>query len=508
MKHSETVTKRVSAKNLIFPGFIFLYTCFLLLLSYKLNIWEDESYSLNTTSQSLTNVVRTSYDFEGQPPVYFILLSLWRILNSGIFFARLLSIVSIGLAAYFFNHIVRQVSLEINSKWMVTLFLLNPFTVWAALEIRLYALLLFLSAATVYFFIKFYKQSDKKSLYYFLIISLIGIYTQYFFAFLIAALAFFILWKKGWKLFVKFCFYLIPVVIFSLPNLIYLRSQINMLQSHRIEYSYFERISAVMRSIQSFMLGLDNAPFGKNLRWLIKAIFFLLFFLTYFLFLKKQNHKISGIIKKINYIVIIIVFTLILFFISIIYTHIYYRDKYMAVVFPLFMLLFLLFQTYSPRIRNTIYILISIYFAVLLISRYFYPIKQYDFPQASEFIQKIEQKREHVLFYTKGLLPPFKYYYHGSNDLYSLPPLKFDHNYYEENIKDTQDLKDEIEKTRIPGKSFLLVTNRVTNFKTNLQLNNAALDKFLKTEYDVTLDTMISGEMGDKNLRIRRLVPK
>src|SRR5437870_9561843 len=90
-------------KNLpLFYGFLIAYACILIFLCYTLNIWEDESYSLHTTSNSLAMVIRQSYYFEAQPPVYFLLLSLWRHVDSGIFFARLLSLLFIGLSGVFF----------------------------------------------------------------------------------------------------------------------------------------------------------------------------------------------------------------------------------------------------------------------------------------------------------------------------------------------------------------------------------------------------------------------
>ena len=69
-----------SQKNgqFLFYIFLLIYASFLVFLCNKLNIWEDEAYSLSTSANKLYKVVSLSYYFEGQPPVYFIILSFWR----------------------------------------------------------------------------------------------------------------------------------------------------------------------------------------------------------------------------------------------------------------------------------------------------------------------------------------------------------------------------------------------------------------------------------------------
>ena len=126
--------------TLSFIGFLAIYATFLIYTSSILNLSEDETYTLNTSSRGFSGVIHQSYNFEAQPPFYFILLSWWRLLCHGVFFAKLFSILCIGLSACYFYRLVPLFSEKKNSKWMVAIFLLNPFTVWAALEMRLYSL--------------------------------------------------------------------------------------------------------------------------------------------------------------------------------------------------------------------------------------------------------------------------------------------------------------------------------------------------------------------------------
>src|SRR5664279_235812 len=121
-------------KDVLFYGFLIIYAAVLTYLCKVVPFWEDEFYTINTTSHNISGVIRQSYIFEGQPPVYFLLLKMWRVFNSGFFFARSLSIVFIVLAALFVIRLLRLVSGTSEVKWLLIIFLLNPFTVWAAIE--------------------------------------------------------------------------------------------------------------------------------------------------------------------------------------------------------------------------------------------------------------------------------------------------------------------------------------------------------------------------------------
>lgn len=504
MKSFLSMIKKIGSKNLIFYGFIMIYSVFLIFLAYELNIWEDEAYSLHTTSNNLSTVISQSYNFEGQPPCYFLILAIWRHINSGIFFARLLSLIFIGFSSYFFYRIVCFILASGSSRWMLIIFLLNPFTVWAGLEIRLYSLVIFLSTILTYYFFRFYIENKNKYLYLFLFISLIGLYTQYFFIFEITALTCSLLIFKGWRIFFKFCLYLIPLGVLFLPNVFYMGQQIEM-QSQKIDYSTIGRISVVWHSVQNLMLALQIVPFDLGIRIGIRISFILISMYAYFKVYKKQIIANDPYFKKINIILLSVSVIIFLYNGFVAITGIFFQDKYMAIVFPLFILVFTLFKGFSSIGRKLVYSIIAIYYILLLISNYKHPIKFYDFKSAGKFVKSIERSKEPVLFYSKSLLPPFTYYYSGSNILVPLPALKFDYTYYEENITDTVELKKAIEKINPPTKSYILITGSIKGFKYTFNMNQQMIDECLKGNYKVTLDTSFLGATINHTLRVRRL---
>ena len=199
------------SKQYFFWGFIFIYALFLLFLCNEMSIWVDEAYTLNTTANSLSKVVHLSYQFEGQPPVYFVILALWRKFNNGIFFARSLSVLFTFLSAYVLNKLLKLIFEKIYTKWVIILFLINPVTIHAGLEIRLYSFLILLSVTLIYLFylIYYYNHTSHKIL--FIIIGVLGVYTQYYFVFLIISLTLIILIRRSWRLFFNFCLWCLPI---------------------------------------------------------------------------------------------------------------------------------------------------------------------------------------------------------------------------------------------------------------------------------------------------------
>jgi uncharacterized membrane protein len=504
---SDTVVPRhqFDKKSLIFYGFITIYSILLLYLCRALNIWEDEAYSLHTSLNKLVDVIRLSYHFEDQPPGYFILLSLWRLISPSIFFARLFSVLCIAAAAYVFYLLERTITNLENARWIVVIFLLNPFTVWAALEIRTYALLIFLTILAIYVYLKYYSTHQKKYLYSFLLICLIGLYTQYFFAILVAAIAFTTWIFKGWKEFFKLSLYLLIVVILFLPNLYFIFDQLAGNQTERVGFSMSRQFIAVLISTQNFLLALDIAPFENLIRWLLKfsLIAFLLF--TLIRYLKKTRGTKDPYFQRFNYLLVLFPILLFLFCCIIAISGIVYQFKYLTITFPLFILLFGIFKVYPSKFINLFFSALVVYFTALLILNYDQPIKKQDYRSAAAYVKRIEKSNEPILFYSKSILPPFSHYYSGNNELVPLVPLIYDQEYYENDIKDTTEIKGLIMKIRSESRSYVLVNDTIRGYRYTPRFSNKVFDHYLECNFRITLDTVIPGNGKDYYLRIRRL---
>lgn len=494
-------TNKNKSETILFSGFIFFYSFIIISLAYLYNIWEDEAFSLRTSSFDLKSVIKLSYDFEGQPPVYFIVLSIWRLINPSVFFARILSLIFIGLGSFYFYKLATLIAGKKISKWIVILFLLNPFTIWAALEIRLYAFAILLSIIIIYTFLKYQKERQKKHLIIFLTVSIIAIYTQYFFTIQIAALALSVLILRGWKEFYKISIWIALIAILFLPNFYYLSNQMEMIKSEKLNYTFFSQVKSIFHSPQDFVLALNLIRLD---RWLSILIRIILLFLLYFSYLKIKRKDFNSILSKFLLLTTIFLFI----FYSLIFGifGFLFQLKYLALLFPLILIFLLLFESYKEGTKNFIYFIIAIFYLIIDIQNFSTPIKLYDYKSISNYIEKTEKKDESIVFYRKDIVLPFEVYYKGGNLLEPLVPFNFGPDYYKNDLKDTLELKNHLNKQFTNSKSLLLLTNRIESFIYPSQMNQKIFDSFINCHYEITLDTTFLRTNPLHFIRVRRLI--
>ncbi len=151
-------------------------------LASSLNIWQDEWYSLRTTSRDLRFAWTTAIGFEGIPPLYPLVLDLWRHINDSVFFARLLSIVCVAGAAIVGARIAHRWMPRAPAVAVAGAIAFNAFSIYAAVEIRLYAMALLLSAAIVATFFDAFvdERARARDVVAFVAVSVVAIYVQYF----------------------------------------------------------------------------------------------------------------------------------------------------------------------------------------------------------------------------------------------------------------------------------------------------------------------------------------
>ena len=273
-------------------------------------------------------------------------------------------------------------------------------------------------------------------------------------------------------------------------------------------YTMKYRILAVILTPQDFLLSFNLIPGKTSLRWIIKIPFAILILYGYYSIIKRNNKTQNPYFNYLN-IILLILFILIIQFVLVLTSFsLVFQPKYLIISFPIFILLFSLFNEFSPLKRNLIYTIISIYFISLITLKYTYPTKTYDFKTAANFLNRIQQNKEPILFYGKSTIPPFEYYYKGSNKLIGLPELKYDKDYYEENINDTTELSSSIKMINTSTESYILVLGSIIGFNYDNPMTPEMIEISLKEQYNITLDTLIDSKNSDNTLRILRLEKK
>ena len=167
-----------------------IFNLFLTLsLAIVLNIWFDEAYSLDTTSKTLEYAFSQAIGFEEQAPLYFVFLFLWRQIHDSIIWARLFSVGCVTAIVALTPHLSRLYLKGINPMWLTAIVAFNPFLIWMALEIRLYALSTLLATILLLLFHYAYLCESPKRVARLLYVgvALIGVYTHYFIGVLLIA---------------------------------------------------------------------------------------------------------------------------------------------------------------------------------------------------------------------------------------------------------------------------------------------------------------------------------
>lgn len=175
-------------------------------LAATLNIWQDEAFTLHSTAQGPRFALRSAIYFECQPPTYFVVLSLWRLVNHSLVWARLFSIGCILLAMAQGARISRRVLPETHPALLTLLVGLNPISVWSATEARCYAMVIALSAWMLVEFLDGYFLGGEKpgARRRYLVLALVALTTQYYLGFLLVANAAALLVGRRWRPLVRY----------------------------------------------------------------------------------------------------------------------------------------------------------------------------------------------------------------------------------------------------------------------------------------------------------------
>ncbi len=150
-------------------------------LAYLVNIGVDDAYSLDTTSKDLSYALHQAIHYELQPPLYFLLLYVWRLISPSIFFARLLSVCCMASTLYVVYFAAKRYLPQVPAVWVTVAVALHPYSIWAALFIRPYALAILLSALLLLLFYDgYFSDSPQPSArWLYSLVAVLSLYTHY-----------------------------------------------------------------------------------------------------------------------------------------------------------------------------------------------------------------------------------------------------------------------------------------------------------------------------------------
>lgn len=198
---SRTIIHKVTEavqRNTVIPHRVSLTTAAVVLnlaialpLAYFLNIWQDEAYTLHTTAAGFEYALRQSIVFEQNAPLYFLILVALRHISESVFFLRSFSVLCAAGSVSLVPAIVRRYMPGVDAGPIAVVIACNPFLIWAAVDIRVYALIVLVSALLL---LSFYEAVVKEENSRWAVVGYgvcvaVALYTQYYLAFIVAAQA-------------------------------------------------------------------------------------------------------------------------------------------------------------------------------------------------------------------------------------------------------------------------------------------------------------------------------
>ncbi len=183
------------------------------------SFWRDEAFSFFLAKKNIFEIiVLTVKDFN--PPFYYLTLHFWmKIFGSSEIALRSLSLLFYVLTIYIIYDFLKDI-FKLNRYKTFTyllLFIFNPVLIYYGFEARMYSMFAFFATASFYFFI----TKNKK---YYLLISILGLYTHYFMIFVLLSQILYLLISHPRPLKLKMV--LFPYLVFS-PWLIFMILQKN-----------------------------------------------------------------------------------------------------------------------------------------------------------------------------------------------------------------------------------------------------------------------------------------
>lgn len=402
---------------------IFLHLAIALPMALQLNIWVDEASTLYTTQNGFGQTWLNLFGDEKQAPLYFLVLSLWRKINDSIFFARLFSIICSLSAIVAFSRLAQKIWERNPALFMTALFALHPFLFWASLEIRLYSLIILLTCLLSDFFYDGYLQTDKSSKQaqiYFILISIVALYTNYYLGFLLVGGFLALIVLRRWQEAKSYFLQMLVVGVAILPLFWIIRLQFSeRVVIFQTEKSLIEGIRVLWNHFLTFALPTEIftsenfSAFSFIRLWLVRVAILAMIFII----IKRKGKDLDKTILAFGTIsaVVAAFFLLVYFQLGASYVAL----RHAAVFFvPLFIFTSAVLVKILPKKSWVLAaILYLIFFSYSIFTLYPNLTKRGDWARVADFIEKNEKPNQPIIVFLTYDTIALGQYYKGANPI-------------------------------------------------------------------------------------------
>lgn len=386
----------------------------------------DEAQSIWVTTKSLPVIMKLT----GQDvlvPLYPLLLHFWlQIFGTAVPAARLLSfifyLVSLPLL-YLFG---RELGNKNVALIGILLYALSPFIMWYSNETRMYTLFLLTTCVNHYFFIRLLKTQAREGKFGFVISSIIGLYTHYFFIFLLASQGFYLLLKifgilhhfdkDNFNFSRFFLFYLLLILISLLafsPWIFYML-KLGGAQSTQPLIPPPTSFN-IFQTLVTFIFGFQNTI----LEGLFISLWPLLVLLLFFFFTKRQKIPL----KYLDYLSVITFIPILLVFL-VSYIRPIFLSRYLILTTPtLFLIIAWLIVSYAKKAAGLAVVLVLFIMFAFSLSQNVSsetPVKE-NYQAAAFYLNNHVSPSDIIAVSAPFTIYPLEYYYEGITKIDTIP---------------------------------------------------------------------------------------
>lgn len=391
----------------------------------------DEAQSIWVSTKSMLTIIKlTSEDVH--VPLYGILLHFWlQFFGNTILAARSLSLLFFVATIIPLYVTVKEATSREIALVSVLMFSFSPFIAWYSNEARMYTLFTFATSLSHLFFLRFIRSGGNTSRRALIISTIIGLYTHYFFLFIlfVQGLYLLILTYLSWlehrstsllatifnrkNVLLPYLGLVFIAGLFFLPWVLYViaggtASNTQPLIAPPTSYNIFQ-------TFVNFIFGFQSISAQSDL----VSIWPLSVLILFFIFTKKKTLEIRNFLY---FLLATFLPIALVFFLS--YIKPIFLSRYLILVTPtLYFMIAVLFLHYRKKVAYTlITIFVFISFSLLLYQNLSLntPVKE-NYVGAANYLSKYAQADDVIVLSAPFTIYPFEYSYAGNAKLTTTP---------------------------------------------------------------------------------------
>jgi uncharacterized membrane protein len=400
---------------------VFLTALILFVFSMSFFVWMNESLRLDEaqsvwqTSRSLQGVMYVIAK-DVHVPFYFVGLHFWEIFfGTSEFAIRFFSLIFFLAAIPVMFYLAREVYSDKVAYPAAILTAVSPFLNWYGSEARMYSMLFLLSTLSHLFFMRLWRKPTFGAWTGFALVTIIGLFTHLFFAFLICSqILFYIIYRN---LFEKSAFGRFSVVALITGFLIVVWFVFRHLAGAGLTDPLLQAPTSVdfFNVFSNFFIGFQSDRINT---FVLSLWPFLVFIAFTFIARKKEHEPETWYLCMSAFVPIILAFA-----VSAVFQPLF-LSRYLIICLPAIYLLAVYFlSTYKGYMGEiALVILVAVMFGMLAIQAIhpYTPVKE-DYRSASAYVEKNATAEDIFVVSAPFITYPVEYYYHGESRLVTFP---------------------------------------------------------------------------------------